>query len=334
MSAPSVGFVLPSQRLPNEPTRSLSKEFRAAGAAAAEVGADTLWVWDHMLRAPVYADSWHDPLVSLAAVSDFGLRLGTGILVAPVRPPVQSALAIATLQSLSGHPMRLGVGTGWNPTEFMAAGVEVSQRGALTDEFLAVTEAIFSGSDEFSGRFHDYEGLDGGYLGPMPEIWIAGGSRSAGAGSLGEEERRKHQRIAPAVARRIRQHGRWIVRPSAELSDFERDMAELRDVEDEAGSVDIEVSIICVAHLVETEDPDLARRTQFPIFNSLVSEKRPPEYLEGRYLVGGISEVRERIARWATAGMSHIGLYLLGDTAQQIRLAHRHLDDLLTFDTP
>lgn len=331
MTAPSVGFVLPSQRLPNEASRALSADFRSAGAAAAEVGADTLWVWDHMLRAPVYADSWHDPLVSLAAVSDFGLRLGTGILVAPVRPPVQTALGIATLQALSGHPMRLGVGTGWNPTEFTAAGVSVSDRGALTDEFLDVIDAVFAGAHEFTGRFHHFEGLDAGHLGPMPEVWIAGGSRAAGAGSLGEEERRKHQQIAPAVTRRILRYGRWIVRPSAELGDFERDMGELRQASGGAAARPVDVSIICVAHLVETEDGEHARQVQFPMFNSLVSEKRPPDYLEGRYLVGSIREVRERIARWSEAGMSHIGLYLLGDSAAQIRLAHKHLADLLAF---
>jgi alkanesulfonate monooxygenase SsuD/methylene tetrahydromethanopterin reductase-like flavin-dependent oxidoreductase (luciferase family) len=333
MTLPSVGFVLPSQRLPQEASRELAREFRATAATAAEVGADTLWVWDHMLRAPVYADSWHDPLVSLAAVADFGLRLGTGILVAPVRPPVQTALAVATLQSLSGRAMRLGVGTGWNPTEFVAAGVEVSQRGALTDDFLATVTAVFNGERDFTGRFHRFEGLDAGYLGPCPEIWIAGGSRAAGAGSLGEEERRKHQMIAPAVARRIRSHGRWIVRPSAELSDFDRDMAELATAEDGTAHA-VEASIICVAYLVETEDRELARSVQFPVFNSLVSEKRPPEYLEGRYLVGGISEVRHRISGWVDSGMTHIGLYLLGDTAEQIRLAKKHLGDLLDFRAP
>src|SRR5690606_20745625 len=147
-------FVLPSHRTQDPQERMLSYELRRTADLAASVGATTLWVWDHMLKAPVYQNSWHDPFAVLASVADFGLRLGTGVLVAPVRPPVQTAMAVASLQALSGARMRLGVGAGWNPTEFEAAGVPLSQRGRLTDEFLAVVESLFRGEAEFEGRFH------------------------------------------------------------------------------------------------------------------------------------------------------------------------------------
>lgn len=333
MSKPTVGFVLPSHRLPHEPSRALAHDLRATAAAAADVGADTLWVWDHMLKAPVYSDAWHDPLLSLAAVADHGLRLGTGILVAPVRPPVQTAMAVATLQSLSRQTMRLGIGTGWNPPEFEAAGVALGDRGALTDEFLAVLGSVFGGESSFEGRFHRYSGLETGYIGAGPEIWIAGGSRRAGRGVGGGGTSAQEQTaIAPAVAARIRAHGRWLLRPTAEMEDFRRDVAALDDIG--GGAAPPELGTINVGCLVDTDDPDAARQEQMRVLGDFVSDQRPLEYLEARYLIGTMSEVRERVAGWAAAGLAHIGLYLLGDVPAQVRLARTHLADLLDFDGP
>jgi hypothetical protein len=329
---PTFGIVLPSQRLPNEAHRDLAAELRRAAAAAVEAGAETLWVWDHMLKAPVYQDSWHDPLISLASVADFGVRLGTGILVAPVRPPVQTAAAVATLQKLSKHPMRLGVGTGWNPTEFAAAGVPLQRRGAVTDEFIAVVESVFAGERDFAGRFWTYRDLDLGHLGPAPEIWIAGGSRAAGGGNLGEREKLVTATMAPAVARRIVKQGRWVLRPTAEFSDYQRDLATLRAAVGDPAVVDaLRTSHIVVGHIVETDDPARAREQQYPVFAAqLVSDKRPPEYLDQRYLVGSLPEIRQRLRTWIGIGLEHIALYLLGDVPSQIALAGKHFGDLWT----
>lgn len=332
---PSVGIVLPSHRRRDESSRDLAREFLRAAEAAVEAGADTLWVWDHMLRAPVYANAWHDPLVSLGAVASYGLRLGTGVLVAPVRPAVATAMAVATLQSLSGRPMRLGVGTGWNPTEFQAAGVPRERRGAITDEFLDVIGSVFAGERDFEGEFYRYEDLDTGEIGGAPEIWIAGGSRARGGGLLGEQERLKNATIAPGVARRILRHGRWLVRPTAEVDDYRRDLAALAayDEEVEGGrpAADLDLGVISVVHLAETDDPEEARRVQFRALREFVTDKRPPEYLEQRYLVGSLPEIRQRLETLSAVGMGHIGLYLLGDVPAQVTLAKKHFGDVLDF---
>jgi alkanesulfonate monooxygenase SsuD/methylene tetrahydromethanopterin reductase-like flavin-dependent oxidoreductase (luciferase family) len=328
---PTFGVVLPSQRLPNEATRDLAYDWRQAATVAAEAGAETLWVWDHMLKAPVYQNSWHDPLIALAAVADIGVRLGTGVLVAPVRPPVQTAMAVATLQSLSGHAMRLGVGTGWNPTEFQAAGVNIKQRGSVTDEFISVVESVFAGDRDFHGRYWNYDDLTPGEVGIAPEIWIAGGSRAAGGGDLGSAEKLITATMADTVAQRIMKQGRWIPRPTAEWSDFQADLDSLRRATgDPHAPEQVDKCIIVAGHLVETDDPAVARERQFPVFRqNLVSEKRPPEYLEQRYLVGSVGEIRSRLEQWISVGMEHIGLYLLGDVPQQVALSQKLFGDLL-----
>lgn len=95
---------------------------------------------------PVPDDApWLDPLVVLTAVAAVTerLRLGTGILIAPVRPAVVLAKAVATLDVLSGGRVDLGVGTGWQREEVEAAGVPWSERGARLTDGIAACRALW-----------------------------------------------------------------------------------------------------------------------------------------------------------------------------------------------
>jgi probable F420-dependent oxidoreductase len=95
---------------------------------------------------PVPDDApWLDPLVVLTAVAAVTerLRLGTGILIAPVRPAVVLAKAVATLDVLSGGRVDLGVGTGWQREELEAAGVPWSERGVRLTDGIAACRALW-----------------------------------------------------------------------------------------------------------------------------------------------------------------------------------------------
>ena len=56
-----------------------------------------------------------EPLATLAFLAGATVRigLGTGILVLPYRPALLMAKWAASLQTLSGGRLRLGVGVGW-----------------------------------------------------------------------------------------------------------------------------------------------------------------------------------------------------------------------------
>ncbi|HVS64842.1 MAG TPA: TIGR03619 family F420-dependent LLM class oxidoreductase [Thermoanaerobaculia bacterium] len=131
---------------------------------AEELGYDSIWTLDRLLypthpRAPypVTADGSLpdaydrvlDPLIALTwvAAETERLALGTSILVLPWYNPVLLARSLASLDLLSGGRLRVGVGTGWSPDEYEAAGVPMAGRGARAEESLAVMNAIWKGGE-------------------------------------------------------------------------------------------------------------------------------------------------------------------------------------------
>ena len=90
-------------------------------------------------------EPWPEPLTTLAVIAGATsrIRLGTGVLIAPLRPALLLAKTLATLDVLSGGRVDLGVGTGWQREEFEAAGVPFEGRGARMDDVLGACQAIW-----------------------------------------------------------------------------------------------------------------------------------------------------------------------------------------------
>ncbi len=118
--------------------------------AAEDAGLESLWVTDHIAIPPDDAEGsggrYLDPLATLAFLAGHTrrIRLGTGVLILPYRPPLPTAKWIATVQELSGGRLLLGVGVGWMKPEFRALGVDRSRRGAQSDEVLGFLNRCFA----------------------------------------------------------------------------------------------------------------------------------------------------------------------------------------------
>ncbi|MFD8600441.1 TIGR03619 family F420-dependent LLM class oxidoreductase [Kitasatospora sp. NPDC059646] len=154
-----------------------------AAQAAERLGFDHVAVGNRVLESGFGLDA--DPLVLLAAVAGATsrVRLLTSVLVVPYYRPVVMANQAATLDVLSGGRLILGVGTGWNPEEFAAAGVPVRERGARTDDHLGAARALWSARPaEFDGRFTSVHGARLG-VAPVtaggPPVWVGGHSDAA-----------------------------------------------------------------------------------------------------------------------------------------------------------
>ena len=150
---------------------------RAADASAL----DTLWLNDHVAvpaAAVSKADSDFatgiqvDILATLAFLAGATKRigLGTAVLLLPYRPAFLTAKWVASIQALAGERLRLGVGTGWMPTEFQVLGVERRERGALADASLALLRLCFESEDlEVNGERILFQPRP-----PCPPIYVGG----------------------------------------------------------------------------------------------------------------------------------------------------------------
>lgn len=97
------------------------------------------------------------------------IRLATGVVPAPLRHPVEQAMAIGALQDVTGERFILGLGSG-NPRQYARLGIKALPPVTHLREYLEVLRAAMSGTPvSYTGRFFSLTGLqvrhDG--VGPM-----------------------------------------------------------------------------------------------------------------------------------------------------------------------
>jgi probable F420-dependent oxidoreductase len=126
---------------------------------AESVGFDSLWTGDHLL----YRDSGERPrgpweawsvLAAVAAVTD---RVQLGPLVASVsfHNPAMLAKKAAAVDEISGGRLILGIGAGWNETEYRAFGYPFDHRVDRFEEAFAIIRGLLRDrAVDFAGRFH------------------------------------------------------------------------------------------------------------------------------------------------------------------------------------
>jgi probable F420-dependent oxidoreductase len=156
----------------------------AATQTAERLGWHSAFVTDHILvdgadRARDYRHIY-EALATLAwlAGQTTTIRLGTSVLVAPMRNALVMAKELATIDALSDGRLIAGVGIGWNAVEFesVGEGERFHHRGAWLEETIALWRHLWSGDNgAYHGRF---DGWDEGFFSPLPPqgselpIWI------------------------------------------------------------------------------------------------------------------------------------------------------------------
>ena len=155
----------------------------AAVELAEEHGFTDVWVTDHILVNHDAAEDYgriYEAVTTLAWIAGRSsrIKLGTSVIVVPMRNAVLLAKQLATVDALSNGRLIAGFGVGWSPDEFANIGESerFHDRGAYTDETIALCRHLWSGSTEpFHGRFHQFDDF---VFGPLPmqganvPIWI------------------------------------------------------------------------------------------------------------------------------------------------------------------
>ena len=145
---------------------------------AERIGMHSMWFPDHVCM-PISSTSGHvanesrtraydprhnlldaAPVMGAVAASTSRLRLGTSVLIAPYRGPLNDARQFATIDVLSAGRLILGVGAGWLAEEFEALDLPYEDRGAMTEECIEIYKR--SWTDDvvaYQGKHYKFDNL-------------------------------------------------------------------------------------------------------------------------------------------------------------------------------
>ncbi len=179
-----------------------SVSYREGPAAVADlaraierIGYDHIDIFDHVVMGVPIEGRARGPynaampilealtaLAYLAAVTS-RVTLGTEVLVLPQRQPALVAKQVSTLDTLSGGRIRLGVGVGWQESEYDALGESFRTRGARMDDAIRLLRAYWTDAEVTTAGPH-YRTISMAMEPKPPQgarlpIWIGGNSEAA-----------------------------------------------------------------------------------------------------------------------------------------------------------
>lgn len=183
MARPLLGIAIPhfGRNLSPDSVYSVAK-------AAEELGYDSIWTTDHVVVDPSNYYPYGRIYESIAVLAAIGsvterIRIGTSIIVIPMRNAVLTAKQLATIDSLTGGRLIVGLGVGWNWQEFRNLGADFKRRGRIEEESIKLMKTLWSGERPvFAGEFYRVENA---VFEPLPAqpggppIWLGGNSRVA-----------------------------------------------------------------------------------------------------------------------------------------------------------
>lgn len=266
-----------------------------------ELGFDLVSTGEHLFfHVPVT-----NAFVSLAAAAGATsrIRLLSSLTLLGLYPPALAIKMATTLDQVSNGRFDFGVGVGGEfPPEFIAAGVDVRDRGARADEALELMSALWSGGPvSHEGRFAHVPGLEL-QPGPVqpggPPRWLGGRSPAAmrRAGRFADVWM-PYMYTAEQLASSLTD-----VRTAAE--------AEGRDPESVRGAVFVWGAV----------DEDGSRSREWAVDGVSTVYQQDFEHLADRYLVHGTpAQVVDRIREYQQAGAETV---IFSPTGEGDRRAH------------
>jgi probable F420-dependent oxidoreductase len=287
------GLRLPSFALGSR-TASLAEMGRYLRRAE-DLGFECAVSIDHLLLTPpAYACTWLEPLSLLSALAGVTrtIKLGTMVLVLPLRNPVYFAKEWATLDVLSGGRTLLGIGVGWHEEEFALMGVPYRERGPRMNEAIEAVTALWAGDDvTYEGRFYQFRNLTidpKPVQKPHPPIWIGGGTQPS--------EKVYGQTVSnidPVLRRIARYADTWVPHSSATpdmvKSDWEKVQRFARELGRDPGQIGrVYSNFIWVLEKGEKPESAISR---FSVYSGM-----DLDYWRTYYLLGTAEELAQRIS--------------------------------------
>ena len=150
------------------------RELAAMARRAEEVGFDSLWVGDHLLyrnpgeEAKGPWEAW-SLLAALAAITE-RVELGPLVACTGFHNPAMLAKKADTVEEISGGRLILGLGAGWNETEYRAFGYPFDHRVDRFEEAFTIIRGLLrDGRVDFRGTYYQAEECELRPRGPRPQ---------------------------------------------------------------------------------------------------------------------------------------------------------------------
>jgi probable F420-dependent oxidoreductase len=275
---------------------------------------------DHLSTQRYVREAWADPpdyfepLVALAhiAAKTSVVRLGTGILVLPMRDPVLLAKQVATLDQLSDGRVTLAVAVGGYRDEFEAVAPDLrdASRATLIREGIEALRVLFTERrSTYRGRYRRFEDVES-YPKPVqsPLPIYSGGNAEGSMRRAGELcQGWLPAKLGPAA----------IAAGRATVLDYAR--AAGRDPA--AVSIALQ-SVVCIADTAR-EARERFEHSTFELFRgslagTMLKDVDLDTYVAGN-LIGTPDEVCEKVAAFERAGLNHFcGTLFVADTVAEM----------------
>lgn len=152
----------------------------AYSCRAEELGYSSLWAWDHMFLGTRRPFPFLESLSTLTVLARHtsSARLGTGVLVLPLRNAAVLAKTAGTLDIISNGRLTLGMAAGWYEREFDACGVEFKRRGRIFEETLALLKEFWRAEpvsgEAYGTPFRNVVMLPATTQTPRPKLLVGG----------------------------------------------------------------------------------------------------------------------------------------------------------------
>jgi probable F420-dependent oxidoreductase len=262
---------------------------------AEDLGFDCAVSIDHLLLTPpAYACTWLEPISLLSALAGVTrtMKLGTMVLVLPLRNPVYFAKEWATLDLLSGGRSILGIGVGWHEEEFALMGVPHKERGPRMNEAIEAVKALWAGDDvTYEGQYYRFRNLTidpKPAQRPHPPIWIGGGTQPSE-----KVYAQTVTNIAPVLRRIAKYADTWVPHSSATPEMVKGDWEKVQRFAAGVGRDPRKIGRVYsnfVWVLKKGEKPESAI-PRFSVYSGM-----DLDYWKTYYLLGEAEEIAERIS--------------------------------------
>ncbi|MBI2183350.1 MAG: LLM class flavin-dependent oxidoreductase [Thaumarchaeota archaeon] len=273
---------------------------------AEDLGFDSIWTLDRVFSTFPFLE----PLTSLiyASAKTGRVKMGTAILMTPLRTPSILAKTAATVDFLSGGRMILGIALGGHPGEYAASGVPIGERVARLMEGLRIMRLLWREDDaSFQGRFWS---LSHATISPKPlqkggiPVWIGGSQIGA--------------TVNDAAVKRAAQHGDgWLGAGSTSLKAFADAYRRFVQYAKGFGRDPEGLAAAKRVYLHVDSDREKARTILVETLSAFYGKRFD---VEGLCVYGGDKECAEHLARFVDAGARTLILHPVSDQLQQAEI--------------